>query len=94
MSPPHKTTPAEQNFIEHWMAEFMNRKANKTLDGFWPKMHEAYRAEFSIEEGLGLPAQNRNVDPNAEPLPPLTGEELKRLGDALSSKWSASASRN
>ncbi|KAJ6575968.1 hypothetical protein DFH09DRAFT_1311424 [Mycena vulgaris] len=83
MAPPHKNTPEQQQFIELWMTEFLQKKAAKELDNFWPKMQSAYLSEWPEETVLGLPVQEVNPDPNAEPSVPLTDEQRERLDKAL-----------
>jgi hypothetical protein len=65
----------QKEFIELWMSEFLVKKASKRLDEFWDKMIEAFFADFPEEVALGLPVQNIDVDPNAEPPRQLTKEE-------------------
>ncbi|KAJ6523787.1 hypothetical protein DFH09DRAFT_1329823 [Mycena vulgaris] len=83
MAPPRKNTPEQQQFIQLWMTEFLQKKAAKELDNFWPKMQSAYLSEWPEETELGLPVQEVNPDPNAEPSVPLTDEQRERLDEAL-----------
>lgn len=72
------------------MSDFLVKRAAKKLDDFWPKMLEAYFSEFPEEKELGIPLQDVDPDPNAEPLPPLTEEEQGKLHDAIASRTNVS----
>ncbi|KAJ6548895.1 hypothetical protein B0H19DRAFT_1074700 [Mycena capillaripes] len=76
-------TPEQKAFIALWMPEFLVKKAGKRLDEFWPKMKEAYLSEFPEEILLGLPVQDMDPDPNAEPPRKLTPEEKGVLDEAI-----------
>ncbi|KAJ7817076.1 hypothetical protein B0H13DRAFT_2379941 [Mycena leptocephala] len=76
-------TLAQKEFIELWMSEFLVKKASKRLDEFWDKMIEAFFAEFPEEVILGLPVQNIDLDPNADPPRQLTKEEKDTLSEAI-----------
>ncbi|KAJ6527049.1 hypothetical protein B0H19DRAFT_1275367 [Mycena capillaripes] len=83
MAPTSWGNQDQKAFIELWMPEYLVKKAAKRLDKFWPKMKEAYYAEFPEEIALGLPVQELNPDLNAEPPRRLTEEETRRLCDAI-----------
>ncbi|KAJ7433336.1 hypothetical protein FB451DRAFT_1196250 [Mycena latifolia] len=85
MAPPSKYTPAQQQFIELWMAEFLIKKASKNLGSFWQRMKKAWLREWPVELELGLPLQE--VDENAECPPPLTTDEQAALDNALKAKF-------
>ncbi|KAJ7906477.1 hypothetical protein B0H13DRAFT_1880542 [Mycena leptocephala] len=79
-------TLAQKEFIELWMSEFLVKKASKRLDEFWDKMIEAFFAEFPEEVILGLPVQNIDLDPNADPPRQLTKEEKDALSEAITAR--------
>lgn len=83
-------TLAQKEFIELWMSEFLVKKASKRLDEFWDKMIEAFFAEFPEEVILGLPVQNIDLDPNADPPRQLTKEEKDALSEAITARTKVS----
>ncbi|KAJ6471689.1 hypothetical protein DFH09DRAFT_1344137 [Mycena vulgaris] len=88
MAPARKTTPEQLQFLELWLAEFLQKQIRKELDTFWPKMKVAWLKEWPEEIALGLPLQNMDPDPNAEVPTPLTDEQRARLTVALDKRFS------
>jgi hypothetical protein len=80
----------QKEFIELWMSEFLVKKASKWLNEFWDKMIEVFFADFPEEVALGLPVQNIDVDPNAEPARQLTKEEKDALLLAITTRTKVS----
>ncbi|KAJ7689142.1 hypothetical protein B0H17DRAFT_1202504 [Mycena rosella] len=76
-------TADQTSFIDRWMPEFLLKQDAKRLDEFWPKMMEAWQVEFPEEVVLGLPLQEVDPDPNAEPVLELSEADRARLKDAL-----------
>ncbi|KAJ6522116.1 hypothetical protein DFH09DRAFT_1330759 [Mycena vulgaris] len=88
MAPARKTTPEQLQFLELWLAEFLQKQSRKELDTFWPKMKVAWLKEWPEEIALGLPLQNMDPDPNTEIPTPLTDEQRARLTVALDKRFS------
>ncbi|KAK6978074.1 hypothetical protein R3P38DRAFT_3236168 [Favolaschia claudopus] len=88
MPPKPWSTPDQDAFIATWFPEFLLKKSQKKLDGFWPKLKEAWFSEFPEETVLRLPLQDVSHDPNATTQPRiLTPEERTRLDNAIAKRF-------
>ncbi|KAK7030016.1 hypothetical protein R3P38DRAFT_3188955 [Favolaschia claudopus] len=87
MPPKPWSTPEQDLFISTWFPEFLLKKSQKKLEGFWVKLKEAWFSEFPEELALGLPVQEAH-DPNAvTQTRSLTAEERELLNTAMTKRF-------
>ncbi|KAJ7763718.1 hypothetical protein B0H16DRAFT_1718372 [Mycena metata] len=80
MAPPHHTTPEQREFLDGYMADFIERQADSKLHLFWGPFFEAWVKRYPEQPALGLPLPNT---PGARKLTP---EELTILGTAVATR--------